>query len=228
MKTNLFISPYEDSNAVRRLELEKCMRLNFQAGYDKIYLLIEQKDADYIQTFIAQNQFNDVIIEVVDQRPPFQKYIDKANTLGEEDINIVCNSDIYVLPEDLQMIKDLPWQKYPNLFVSLARWDETAYGNFILLDRQDTSDTFIWRGHSLVERAYCPLGYPGVDHAVPFLFNEKGYKVVNPSRTIKTRHLHLSRVINYRLDSKPDGAVDATKVCPPPYFFHPPIFVEQI
>lgn len=228
MEVNLFISPYEEVNHIRKLELEKCIRLNFEAGYNKIYLLIENKDLNYIQTLVAQNQFTNAVIEVVNQRPSFQIYIDRSNTLGLNDINVVCNSDIYVLPEDLQMIKDLPWQKHPNLFVSLARWDETSEGAFVLLDRSDSADTFIWKGDCSVENADCPLGFPGVDHKVPYLFNQAHYKVVNPSRDIKTRHLHLSKVINYRSKSKPDGAVDATKICPPPYFFHKPICLNEI
>jgi spore cortex formation protein SpoVR/YcgB (stage V sporulation) len=241
MKTHLILTPYKEKNIERLAELEKCYTKNFHAGFDHITFLVEEKDAEYARGFLDKIQtttFKNVysVMEVVPSRPAFQEYILEANrvaqgfkNMGHEVLNIVCNSDIYFEPEEVTKIKNLPWDKYLKLFVALSRWD--VYKDLTtvtLLDRPDSADTWVWKGFCAVKEANCPIGVPGVDNSLAYKFSAAGYNVVNPSRDIITRHLHLVKGNNYRVDSKIDGAVKADMLCPEPYTFHTPIFSNEI
>lgn len=230
MKINLFVSMYYEKDEARRKELEKCFFNNLKAGFDEIVILVENKDIEYITMLLTTiPEINPTNVSFVNflSRPIVQEYIDLGNhSIGS--LNCMCNADIYVLPEDIVAIKELPWATKANMFVALSRWDETSAGTFILLDRPDTADFWCWKGQSVVKNANCPLGWPGVDNSIAYKFQEVGYKVINPSRSIKTRHLHLVKIYNYRDEGKPDGAVKGEQLCHPPYVMHPPIFSHEI
>lgn len=223
MKTHLFINPYQDKNPERRKELEKVFENNIFAGFDFITFVIEDKDFQYVLKLSGKYPTGVRNFESVDQRPPFQTYIDMANKNDEETINIVCNNDIYITPDNLEKLKNLHWDR--KLWVSLARWDVSTGGNLTLLDRPDTADGWAWVGNCNINNANCPIGFAGSDNNLAWLAKESGYIVINPSRDIRIFHLHNVKINNYR-DGK--GNIKADQICPEPYHFHPPIFISEI
>lgn len=229
IKTNLYITPYEEQNPDRRKELEKCYKNNLQAGFDEVWLVIEEKDRDYtlrlMHTILNESKCNIILKIVGTTRPAFQEYIDIANTYEDDRIHMVCNSDIYIEAIDLNKIKNLNWSSR-KLCLALARWDEFKTGRIQLLDRADTADFWAFKCPCDVENAHCALGFPGVDNSVAWKFMNSGYKVVNPSKDIITRHLHNVKGNNYRQNG--DGAVIATQICPEPYHFHKSISISEI
>jgi hypothetical protein len=233
MRIHLLTSPYHEKNPLRRVELEQCFDNNLRAGFDYFTYVME----DGVDFDCGQKLISDALIRVPENvryqrlirtegRPKFRDYISCANEAGEEMIHVVCNSDIYFTSEDVEKIRNLPWEK--NLFVALSRWDQTAKGNLVLLDRPDTADAWCWKGKSPIINMQCSCGNPGVDNHLAWLAKEAGYYVVNPSRDIKARHLHNVKGNNYRVDSKPDGAIIADQICPEPYYFHKPIHISEI
>jgi hypothetical protein len=233
MNVILYTSPYAEKNPERRAELENCFEKNLEAGFLHINLLVEQKDLDYLYNGLYYGRMVDY-----DHRPAFQDYIDVANIWDTEaivdkdyegDLHVVCNSDIYLLPETLEKLKGLQWEKDGRkLFVALSRYDLTSDGSLVLLDRWDTADTWVWKGKCPVQGIQCPCGYPGVDNHIAWKFKEAGYHVVNPSRDIVTVHQHLVQINNYRQTGHSSSPVKADQICPEPYAFHTPIHIDQI
>lgn len=230
MKTHLIIPFYKDKNEDRQKELETVIKRNLIGGYDWISFFIEEKDTNYAVPFISKHQspvggYSHVFTNI---REPFQTYIDYANSFHESNtLFIVCNSDIYITPEELIKFINLDWKK-SKLALFLSRWDEYDDGGLVHLNRPDSADTMIFKGNCDVINADYPLGFPGIENSLCYKFREKGYNVVNPSKDIVTRHLHNVHVYNYREGSKPDGPVKAEQICPEPYGFHLPIFSNEI
>lgn len=224
MTCNLYINTYFEKNEARRRELEVCYQNNLEAGFNEIWLIVEQKDEEYALDLLKQyNEGNSTIhIKIVNERPDFQYYIDKANSYNLNTLHVVMNNDIYIKSNELEKLKLLPWSQ--KLFVGLSRWDIGPEGSF-LLDRPDSQDSYIWFEKCEITRALCPIGNPGSDNHILYKFQAAGYKVVNPSKSIVTLHLHNVKINNYR-DS--NGNVKSTQICPEPYYFAKPIFISEI
>lgn len=227
MKTHLFINVYQDKNFERNEELIKVFKNNLDAGFDEISIICEEKDKSYCIHLCISNTTNSKLsINTFTGRPPFQMYIDMANIEMENEntIFIVCNSDIYITPDNLEKFKNLPWEK--NLFVALSRHDITKLGNLVHLERWDSQDFFAWKNKCLIESADCPIGFPGSDNGICYKFKEKGYQVINPSKDLITCHLHnIQNTNNYRDE---EGNVKADQICPEPYHLITPHFIKDI
>lgn len=226
--TTLLLTPYAEQNPDRRKELETCYRNNLQAGFDDIWLVVEEKDREYalrlMHTILNESKCNIILKVIGNNRPAFQEYINIANTYDENTIHCVMNSDIFIEPADLEKIKNLNWQN--KLFVALSRHDVHEGGTFTLLDRQDSQDFFCWSNKCTVDNAFCALGMCGFDNSICWKFHEKGYKVVNLAKDIVIKHLHLVLGNNYREGGL--GPVKSTHICGPPYFFAAPCFISDI
>lgn len=222
MKAELFINFYVDKNPNRQKELEICLENNFDAGFNRITLIVEEKDEEYLKTLIRNSiRKQDVIVATSNCRPSFQDYFDLM--INDADtINCWANSDIFIEKEELNKLKSLPWEK--NLAVCLSRYDLTIEGAF-QLDRNDSADFWAVKGPCKIKEFPCKCG-PGIDNRVAWELNNVGYYIVNPSRDLQVMHLHQSIGNNYR--DMETGAVKAETICSPPYFFHEPIFIKDI
>jgi len=91
--------------------------------------------------------------------------------------------------------------------LSLTRWDVKADNVFntnnhvdssVLFDTPDSQDTWIFMGGvPQISGADFTLGKAGCDNSIAYMLEQSGYNVLNPSRTIKTYHLHLTNIRNY-------------------------------
>lgn len=171
---NLFISWYDELDAQRSDELVSCIEKNGQL-FDNIFVLVE---SGYVPT-----KTNNIIEFPVSSRPTFRNYFEVINRVsGNDDINIIANSDIYFESLDFDV-------RHHQCF-ALTRY-ECATGAF--LNRRDSQDSWIFRGLIRnVDLMYCSfsLGRPGCDNRIAWELRNAGYEVTNPSLTIKTYHLH--------------------------------------
>lgn len=181
MKINVLANYYKDKNILRQKEIDKCFEYN-----------------------LLNPSINFIIIES-DNRLKFNDYFNKINKItSNEDINIICNSDIY-FDNTIELCK----QMQHNQSFALSRWDVQADNTVKLFDREDSQDTFIFKGPIKNIFGDFHLGYPGCDNRLCFEIEKAGYRVSNPSHDIKTYHLHLTNIRNY--DRSPQFIV------PPPY-----------
>lgn len=164
---NLFINTYIDPDPVRNEELQTC--------YEK-------------------NKANNFTIYTLEGRPTFNDFFKKINEVtNDHSINIIANSDIYFPEMNYSMFKDLSF----NICYALTRWNVLPDGSEKFYNSADSQDVWIFRGKVKEVNADFTQGVAGCDNKIAYLLTQAGYKVLNPSLTIKTFHLHNSGVRNY-------------------------------
>ncbi len=190
---NLFIPYYEDSVSERRIEINACLVNNISNKLiGAIYLIID--DALLMSSLQKQiHPSNKVKLIFVHERPTYSTMFEVINGItSSEDWNILINSDIY-LDETIRYIHDFS----SDCFLALSRWDVDKQGNSVHFNRWDSQDTWAFKGKCKNIKADFFQGIAGCDNAIADRAEVAGYRVVNPSKTIKTYHLHNSGVRNY-------------------------------
>jgi spore maturation protein CgeB len=150
-----------------------------------------------------------------------QKYNDLfsiGNSINPDGINIVANADIMFSSVDIKKITGID---FTDLVVALSRWDlkkhkkSFTFVEATLHNHSDSQDVWIWKGKINVDGDF-ELGRAGCDNRIAYEIG-KVYNIVNPSRSIKSYHLHLSEIRNYK-------AKDAV---PPPYLRVPTCYYND-
>lgn len=181
----LFYNYYEEKNPLRKPEIDFCFQKN-----------------------LANKNINVVIIES-QTKLTYNYYFDKINQCAEaDDISVICNSDIF-MDETIVLAKNM---KAGQVY-ALSRWDMLKTGESIFSNRKDSQDTWIIRGQVKPVNGFFTLGMRGCDNRIAHEFHKAGYLVLNPSRSIKTHHVHNSNIRNYTFN---DAAV------PEPYMIVEP------
>lgn len=186
-KIRLFYNYYIDSNPRRRQELDFCLQKN-----------------------IENNNFDIIILDSAN-RPTFDFFFQKINQIsGSNDINIICNTDIFFDSSITQSNKIGHKEVY-----ALTRWDWVSHNNITPVNRPDSQDVWIIRGKVDNVNGNFPIGLPGSDNRVAHEFQQAGYSLINPARTIKSYHVHSSNIRNYSEKDRVDGPyldVDLTAI----------------
>lgn len=187
---NLFTSYFRSDNAFRQNELDMCLNKNIACKeIDRIYLLCDQPTE-----VPSHPKITPIYIR---HRPTYDVMFSFVNSYtGDQDYNVIANSDIY-FDETLKLVN----QYNPNYCLALTRWEVEKTG-IRFLNRRDSQDVWIFKGKARDVKGDFGLGVPGCDNAIAFRFEQAGYKVINPSRTIKTYHLHQSGVRTYNVNVK--------------------------
>lgn len=189
---NLFVSVYNERNKDRMGELMYCLERNIgNDNIDKIHVLLEPNTE-----FNLSN--NKISVVKLLKRPTFGTYFDVVNSVSRiDDVNIIINSDIYFDEESVSLIKE-------NLTISkcfaLTRYDvHEDLSSHTFLGRRDSQDSWCFKGkirHGRMFRNFC-LGKPGCDNRIAHEIHKSRYHISNPSKTIKSYHLHNTQVKSY-------------------------------
>ena len=189
---NLFVSYFQSSNPERQKELDRCLEKNLGNPFiKKIYLLIEEpiliKGAIKITPILIKS------------RPSYNNMFEiiKQNS-GPDDWNIISNSDIFF---DESIIFVNKYKSVKPICFALCRWEVTG-NNVTFLNRKDSQDCWIFKGHPRAISGDFNLGVAGCDNAIADRFFKAGYDVINPSRTVKTYHVHETQLRTYNPDIK--------------------------
>jgi hypothetical protein len=209
MKHYLFTTYYEASNPERAEEYDYCIEKNKVASFDEIFLLVEEKD------MVAAARFGVNVVPFL-HRPTFKDFFDfMGKGMFADSINIVANTDIFFM--NMQEIDANAYRLTDGCF-ALTRYDFKKYCPTELFDRVDSQDTWVFLGNKLMPNIknvdFC-MGIGGCDNRLAHELKDAGYEVLNPSRSIKTFHLHN---VNIRTFNQNDPRV------PPPYLLLPPTF----
>ncbi len=125
-------------------------------------------------------------------------------------VNVITNSDMYFDADTLRHFAAFP-QDEKHCW-ALSRWDAKEDGSSALWDHRDSQDVYVVYGGPHIIDAHTALaradnapdtlfehpftqGEAGCDNRLLHVLQEHGFVVTNPSRTVRTYHLHLS---NYR------------------------------
>jgi len=191
-KINLFVCVYSTENKRRQNEMDKCLRINKRNQFLNVVPIYNQDRLTY----------ND-----------FFKIINEAS--GNDDINIITNSDIY-FDSTIELAQHM---LYKELY-ALTRWDLNG-NDLTFYNLSYSQDSWIFRGKIEDINAPYELGKMGCDNKIAFEFFNKGYKVLNPSKSIITTHLHESNFRTYDYFDQYDGW---TLWIEPHFIFEEPVF----
>jgi len=178
---NVFANYYYEKNILRRKEIDQCI-INNLINKNINYILINSNDR------MKYNDFFNII----------------NSYTGSNDINILCNLDIYF---DDTVIKVKNIQEFQ--FYCLSRW-EVRGNNIDFSNRPDSQDVWIFKGKCKPINGDFYLGWAGCDNRIAHEAQTAGYQVSNPSIDIKTYHIHNSNLRNYRVG-------DRSTTVPEPY-----------
>jgi hypothetical protein len=148
------------------------------------------KNNSKIDNFLILNETDELIENgfVERERVKVQRYIDILNNItSPNDINIIINSDCYIVESNIEKIK--------NSF---------GDGEFWCLSRNDVptnrmmeaQDAWIFKGKTTIKADFY-LGKPGCDNRLAFLASELNYRVLNPSLDICMNHVHANQTSTY-------------------------------
>jgi hypothetical protein len=92
-----------------------------------------------------------------------------------------------------------------NQMYALSRWDLDEDMKAKHHNTWDSQDTWIFKNSIKSGNYDIPLGIPGCDNRIAYELKEAGYEVINPSKTVKTYHYHLSNYRSYREIDRLEG-----------------------
>jgi uncharacterized protein YueI len=181
---NIFYNYYKDENVERQKEIDYCYSRILSGKYDKIYIISE----------FPENVENNIIISGKPSYNDIFKVINEKTT--ESDINIVINSDCFIDDESLEKLRI---NLQDNEFWCLTRRDIESINPFRFKDlyrSHDSQDCWIFKGKVNVDVNFT-MGISGCDNKIAYLFHQKGYTILNPSKDINVFHYHLTNLRRY-------------------------------
>ena len=200
---SLFTTFYNEKNVIRRDELLFCLQKNIENRWiDRIYILDESND-----------DLNNpkIILKKLKRRPFFNDFLNIVNqNTGNDDINIISNTDIY-FDDTLKTISKISDH---SLCLALNRWN--VLNNTIKFEIGFGQDTWIFKGQIRDNiEAFFFNGLPASDNRFAFELRKVGYKVINPSLSVKSFHMHNSRIRSYQSEV----------LIPGPYYYPLPAII---
>ncbi len=197
MHTNLLVNFYVDPNKERQKEITDVLKENLSI-FDTVYILVSRKDLLDLETFILD--YPDAVTILKEERPFYSDYFDIINQFStDHELNVIANGDI-VIPKETLELADKRLQDGKRC-LALTRWDMQADGSSKFLDRADSQDVWIFKGRVKNVRADFNISFAGSDNRIAHELTEAGFIITNPSRTLRTFHVHLMGGNNY-LDEK--------------------------
>mgnify|MGYP006279845067 CR=1 FL=1 len=195
----LLTTYYQETNSARRAEYDQCLQLNIDCpAIDEIVIFNE--GAGQVSTH------KKVRTVPTQKRPSYSQFFDYINRCTVAcDINIVANTDIY-FDASIGVLDHLD---LTCACLALSRWD-VGSGETRLFDRNDSQDCWIFRGRIKEVEAGFNVGVPRCDNRIAYELEKAGYRVLNPSFSIRAYHLHSGVRAEYNADN-------LSHFVPPPY-----------
>lgn len=138
-------------------------------------------------------------------------------------VNVIANADIFFDAKGVAQITHfyaaLTEEHRYKTALALSRWDMRPDGTSVLYDHPDSQDVWVVYGLPNPINIPWPLGVPGIDNRVAWELINAGFKVLNPSKTIRTYHLHEVRWRSYEQVASPR----LIERVPPPYSYAKPV-----
>jgi hypothetical protein len=198
---HLFIQFYIDSSAKRQAEIRECLRKNVANPHiTQIHMLNERVYTDeelgvqspkIVQTVIGRRMmYSDAFACVNDQSIRGYVVIANSDILFDSTLENVRSSDIHLAKKMYAQLR----YEYNPIDPALSK---------IFGPRYDSQDVWILHTNFAIpkphERAFhFPLGKPGCDNKLIYIFWILGFTVLNDPQFIRTLHYHTSQVRNYK------------------------------
>lgn len=177
MTSRLFTTYYRERRPDRRAELDLCLALNAMA-FDHPYILSEGNPTSVGEWRLTS------------QRQKYRDLIDwAAAESGPDDLNVIANCDILIPQSSVEAMQQI---QHGDAYC-LSRYEIGPGGEHRLNDSDWSQDVWAFRGPPRVNGGDYFFGVPGCDNRFAREIQESGYAVSNPSKSIKTFHIHNSQ-----------------------------------
>lgn len=197
---NLFIPYYNDSAVFRQNELDWCLLHNCNNPIiESMFIFPESRknklpklsEKAHIIHFDRRITYHDVVCFVNSMVDSYRYY------------NIISNTDIY-FDKTLELIKTINMEK---VCLSLTRWESNpGNGDPYMFMNYQSSDVWVFKNYISTEiNCEFYMGVPGCEGRFNFEVAKAGYKVYNPSKSIKCLHYHSSCKRNWTEDDRLHG-----------------------
>jgi hypothetical protein len=167
-------------------EISLCLRNNISNPWISEIVVLDEG-------FPKKELFADAKVQIhpISQRPNFSDFYDHLNPDG---INLISNNDIW-FDESLRKISWLGLNPYDLLCLTRREPDGTLYK----LEEGDAQDSWLFLGKpEPLKNCTFPMGIPGCENRLAFLFFMKRYRALNPSKVIRAWHEHHSGNRSYQ------------------------------
>ncbi len=192
---------FKSAKESRQKEIDACLMNNLNnKEIERVFVLCEEHcPIEHPKlTFIPINQ-----------RPTYNDFFAAMNTYAEANvISILCNGDIYFDEENARKLRGV---NFSNRALALSRWEVDINSRPKHFAYEWSQDTWIFRGK--IKDIHCDtiLGVMQCDNRLAFEMNKAGYQVANPSRDIKTFHIHQTGERTYDVNARLGGDGMAVK-----------------
>ena len=190
-RIRLFTTAFQEGDPARRAEYAECLLRNIGCKeLDEVCVLVEGD--------VSLPRADKLVQRRIAKRPAYADYfrwIDEA--AGPDDISVIANADIYF---DSQIGVLRVWTIPARTVLAMSRWDITPRGDARLNDRNDSQDTWVFRGRPTGVKADFPIGVPRCDNRFTKELELAGYSVLNPSFSLRSFHLHTGYRREYEVE----------------------------
>ncbi len=195
MKINLLIESFKSNNLEREKEYVTCLKENIKnKEIDEIHIFND--NIGFVNELMEEN--NKIISVDNKGRMGYKDFFDYSNEYLKNEISIIANADI-IIEESIKHVRDI---KIDDFFLCLTRYDIQKNGSVTYPPNHfGTQDTWIYKSPIKTKGSDFSLGKPGCDNRIPYVMEQNGCVVTNPSMVIKTRHLHLTGFRTYNNNS---------------------------
>jgi hypothetical protein len=193
----LFTSSFDSPDEGRRAEFAEALDRNLACDAIDVVCVLDEGARDLP---VAHPKIR---VRVSSTRPTYRDYFSWINELaGPDDVSILANADIY-FGDHLFLFRH--WLPPGGTALALARWEPDENGTFLLRDRNDSQDAWIFRGPIRNIDADFPVGVPGCDNRLASELASAGFEVLNPSFSLKSFHLHAGERLPWIGDARAGG-----------------------
>jgi hypothetical protein len=178
----LFTTSYPEASPARKLEIDECLTRNIACeAIDEIRILAEGPSSGIPSS-------SKVKVRAIAARPTYDDYFEWIRqTASDADVSIVANADIY-FDQSIRILARRPPED--SAVFALSRWNAGADGVAELYDHNDSQDAWIFRGVPRPIQGDFPVGVPRCDNRLVHELAMAGYRVLNPSFSLRAFHLH--------------------------------------
>lgn len=208
MKYYLFTTYYISEDQERNDENFKCLKENYNLDIiSRIFLFLQNQEKPEISDSKSKIEYVSI-----NKRPKFSDFFNFTNQLNNEDTRfIIANSDIF-FDETLSLLNELAIE---NKVITLTRWDLQNDNSLKFYNKFLSQDVWIFSDKINPKIGDYFIGQHGCDNRLLYELDQAGKKIINPSLSVKTIHVHMSQLRPYFNDSN-------YKYVQPPYKYSLP------
>jgi hypothetical protein len=218
----LMIGFYDDADPARRGEFLECISRNAANTHiEQLVVFIEDEaiSAAMRECFPVLCHPKIRLLEH-GRRLTYWQLFAYANLHLKGSRVIVANADIF-FDETLGLLEEAALS---GKMLCFSRWDQATDGTLRLFDCPESQDAWMFEPPIPQIAAEFCLGKPGCDNRLAYEAECAGLVVLNPSRSVRARHLHNSAVRRYTQYERLQGPTRAVPVS----FLEAPVSVTHL